>query len=114
MGNCLVTKLKGVVDNDNLNVYGYCSYILKGSNNGGGLYLAVTSGTIKLIGGTYSSGGSTPVREIVASPNYLYKFEHSQTNTTVTPDVPRGDVKILLPKYTISKYIAILCLILLN
>jgi hypothetical protein len=95
MNNCLVTKLKGVVNNDELDRFGYVKLIVINPNQNGKhvIRLRGLSGYyVELEGGTFTYTGSNRT-ELTSSNTYV-------SIDTVTPD-PTGDgyVYAYIPKY---------------
>ena len=99
MGNCLVTKLKGNVDNDNLPILGYMKYrvnltvFTKGATT-----CFKEDAKLILLDATWTSNGT---REIIVSANTTFY----PNATTITPDVVGQEYcTILIPKYTCYNY----------
>jgi hypothetical protein len=99
MGNCLVTKLKGVVENDNLPILGKLAFNeKKGSGNSvyglkrielsEGSYIDVQHGTI---------GGET--RKWIGPNDYKYLVDLG----AFVVDEGYNDLKLLIPKYIIKR-----------
>lgn len=98
--DCLVTKFKGAVDNDNLPILGYEKYSFKMDEpgNGAGLCLA-EAGKLILLDGVWTANGT---REMELQANYKF-FPNSDS---VTPDNPSQEYcTILVPKYTCYRYL---------
>lgn len=99
--NCLQTKLKGVVNNDNLPVLGYTKMkILLGANNH---ILVSKSSEIILLDGIFTSTGTN---KAIASDSTATYFNTS----TVTPNT-QGDtytyVTALIPKYATTYIVSV-------
>lgn len=94
MGNCLVTKLKGVVDNDNLPIFGKM-LIVVGNNDPSIRFNKDT--TVKILGGTID--GQT---EISVNANSYMRI----TSSTIVSDgtYGEGQVGLLIDKYNISSF----------
>ena len=97
MGNCLVTKLKGVVDNDNLPYFGCLTYLANSAlaaNQSNQTIRFSQSAEINVIGGKYQ--GQTTA---IIPANTTIKF--SADNLTAD-DPTKPIIKIIVPKYHLS------------
>ena len=96
--DCLVTKLKGSVNNDNLHILGYNKYKFRmdGAGFGCGIRLTV-DGKLILLDGTWNEGVGAGTRErSVAAFTGIFPNAN-----TVTPDVEGQEYcTILIPRYT--------------
>lgn len=99
MGNCLVKKLKGVVNNDNLPILGFNKYKVNLTSASLGATVRFTeSSKIILLDGTWSDTG---LREkIIPAKNTYYP-----SINTIVPDIPGAEFcTILIPSYTCYAY----------
>jgi hypothetical protein len=93
MGNCLVTKLKGVVDNNNLPIYGK-AVVVVGANDP---FISFNKNTtVKVLGGTVN--GQTEISINVAT-NLLI------ASSTIVSDGTYGEGKVglLIDKYALTR-----------
>lgn len=94
MNNCLVTKLKAVVNNDNLKVFGMLKVkVSVGTFPANNLIAFAQSETMKVLGGTID--GLTQI-----TGNSFY-FENK---TVVSDGTYDGYVVLLIPKYNITRF----------
>lgn len=93
MGNCLVTKLKGVVDNDNLPIYGKAVVVVGAADPA---FTFNKNTTVKVLGGTVD--GQTQID--VTGYNVLLI-----NSSTVVSDGTYGEGKIglLIDKYALTR-----------
>lgn len=92
MGNCLVTKLKGVVNNDNLDLFGYVS--IK-TSTGSIKFELSGAGTVKILHGTV--GGNTEIPIVAGQYTYLVSYG------TIAVDQGYDKMIVYIPKYTIKR-----------
>ena len=93
MNNCLVTKLKGVVDNDNLNVLGCVDLSFNVSNDSEGITMFDVAQEVTILNGTFVDGSTTKT----VGPGEF----RINTNTVILND-GENVAKIRIPKYYLS------------
>lgn len=100
--NCLFTKLIGVVDNDNLSIFGYNKYKFRMDNAAYGATIRlVEGGKLILLDGTWKEGDGAGTREKSVAA-FAGTFPGSNS---VTPDVEGQEYcTILIPRYTQYAY----------
>lgn len=90
--NCLVTKLKGVVNNDNLDLFGYMG--IK-TSTGNIMFELSDAGTVKILHGTV--GGNTEIPIVAGQYKYLVQYG------TIAVDSGYDEMIVYIPKYTIKR-----------
>lgn len=98
--NCLVTKLKTVVDNDNIPYFGLAKILVAPSNSSQSIRVNTPNIRCKILGGTF--GGNN----IIGSNNtgYIHLSGSDAQGKIISPDGAYGNrIAVLVPKYEISQ-----------
>lgn len=98
MENCLVTKLKGVADNDNLTRFGYFRIRMSVGTLSNNNTIRFTEASVcKVIGGTINGQS-----ELVSDPNDV-NHTVTYTGAVVSDGTYDGYVMLEIPKYTLTQ-----------